>query len=34
MQRKIVPNLWVDTAAEHAASFYASVFRNSRLSCG
>jgi predicted 3-demethylubiquinone-9 3-methyltransferase (glyoxalase superfamily) len=31
MQRKITPNLWFDTEAEEAASFYASVFENSRI---
>ena len=27
----IVPNLWFDTSAEEAATFYASVFPNSRI---
>jgi predicted 3-demethylubiquinone-9 3-methyltransferase (glyoxalase superfamily) len=31
MQQKIVPNLWFDTEAEEAASFYISVFKNSRI---
>jgi predicted 3-demethylubiquinone-9 3-methyltransferase (glyoxalase superfamily) len=31
MQQKIIPNLWFDTEAEEAASFYTSVFRNSRI---
>jgi predicted 3-demethylubiquinone-9 3-methyltransferase (glyoxalase superfamily) len=31
MQQKITPNLWFDTQAEEAASFYTSVFRNSRI---
>ena len=31
MQQKIVPNLWFDTEAEEAASFYTSVFENSRI---
>ena len=31
MQEKIVPNLWFDTEAEEAASFYTSVFKNSRI---
>jgi predicted 3-demethylubiquinone-9 3-methyltransferase (glyoxalase superfamily) len=31
MQQKIVPNLWFDTEAEEAASFYVSVFRNARI---
>jgi predicted 3-demethylubiquinone-9 3-methyltransferase (glyoxalase superfamily) len=31
MQQKIVPNLWFDTAAEEAAAFYTSVFKNSRI---
>jgi predicted 3-demethylubiquinone-9 3-methyltransferase (glyoxalase superfamily) len=30
-QQKIVPNLWFDTEAEEAASFYCSVFKNSRI---
>jgi predicted 3-demethylubiquinone-9 3-methyltransferase (glyoxalase superfamily) len=29
--QKIVPNLWFDTEAEEAASFYTSVFPNSRV---
>jgi predicted 3-demethylubiquinone-9 3-methyltransferase (glyoxalase superfamily) len=31
MQTKITPNLWFDTEAEDAASFYTSVFKNSRI---
>ena len=31
MQQKITPNLWFDTEAEEAASFYTSVFKNSRI---
>jgi predicted 3-demethylubiquinone-9 3-methyltransferase (glyoxalase superfamily) len=31
MQRKITPNLWFDTEAEQAASFYTSIFENSRI---
>ena len=31
MQQKIVPSLWFDTDAEEAASFYVSVFKNSRI---
>jgi predicted 3-demethylubiquinone-9 3-methyltransferase (glyoxalase superfamily) len=31
MQPKIVPSLWFDTQAEEAASFYTSVFDNSRI---
>ncbi len=31
MQVKITPNLWFDTEAEDAASFYVSVFKNSRI---
>jgi predicted 3-demethylubiquinone-9 3-methyltransferase (glyoxalase superfamily) len=31
MQQKITPNLWFDTQAEEAASFYISVFSNSRI---
>ena len=31
MQQKIVPNLWFDTEAEEAATFYLSVFKNSRI---
>jgi predicted 3-demethylubiquinone-9 3-methyltransferase (glyoxalase superfamily) len=31
MQQKITPNLWFDTEAEEAASFYVSVFKNSRI---
>ena len=31
MQQKITPNLWFDTEAEQAASFYISVFNNSRI---
>lgn len=29
--RRIVPNLWFDTEAEEAATFYTSVFENSRI---
>jgi predicted 3-demethylubiquinone-9 3-methyltransferase (glyoxalase superfamily) len=31
MHQQIVPNLWFDTEAEDAASFYVSVFPNSRI---
>jgi predicted 3-demethylubiquinone-9 3-methyltransferase (glyoxalase superfamily) len=31
MSPKITPNLWFDTEAEEAASFYTSVFPNSRV---
>jgi predicted 3-demethylubiquinone-9 3-methyltransferase (glyoxalase superfamily) len=31
MPQKITPNLWFDTEAEEAASFYVSVFKNSRI---
>jgi predicted 3-demethylubiquinone-9 3-methyltransferase (glyoxalase superfamily) len=31
MQQKITPNLWFDTQAEDAASFYVSVFKNARI---
>jgi len=31
MLQRIVPNLWFDGQAEEAASFYASVFPNSRI---
>ena len=31
MHQKIVPSLWFDTDAEEAASFYVSVFKNSRI---
>ena len=31
MPREITPNLWFDTEAEQAASFYVSVFENSRI---
>ncbi|MDX6307299.1 MAG: hypothetical protein QOI06_345 [Nocardioidaceae bacterium] len=31
MAQKIIPNLWFDTEAEEAASFYISVFKNSRI---
>jgi predicted 3-demethylubiquinone-9 3-methyltransferase (glyoxalase superfamily) len=31
MASKITPNLWFDTEAEEAASFYVSVFPNSRI---
>ena len=30
--QKITPCLWFDTQAEQAATFYTSVFRNSRIS--
>jgi predicted 3-demethylubiquinone-9 3-methyltransferase (glyoxalase superfamily) len=30
-QQKIVPNLWFDTQAEEAASFYVSVFKDGRI---
>jgi predicted 3-demethylubiquinone-9 3-methyltransferase (glyoxalase superfamily) len=30
-QQKIVPNLWFDTEAEEAASFYVSVFKYGRI---
>src|SRR3954463_14306984 len=30
-QQRIVPNLWFDTQAEEAATFYVSVFKNSRI---
>ncbi len=30
--QKITPCLWFDTQAEQAATFYISVFRNSRIS--
>jgi predicted 3-demethylubiquinone-9 3-methyltransferase (glyoxalase superfamily) len=29
--QKIIPNLWFDTEAEEAATFYTSVFKNSRI---
>src|SRR3954467_6555485 len=29
--QKIIPNLWFDTQAEEAATFYTSVFQNSRI---
>ncbi len=29
--QKITPNLWFDTEAEEAASFYTSIFENSRI---
>ena len=29
--QKIIPSLWFDTQAEEAASFYTSVFKNSRI---
>jgi predicted 3-demethylubiquinone-9 3-methyltransferase (glyoxalase superfamily) len=29
--QKIIPNLWFDTQAEEAATFYTSVFKNSRI---
>ena len=31
-KQKIIPNLWFDHQAEEATNFYASVFRNSRVS--
>ena len=31
MPQKITPNLWFDTQAEEAATFYTSVFKNSRI---
>ena len=31
MQQKITPNLWFDTEAEDAASFYTSIFKSSRI---
>jgi predicted 3-demethylubiquinone-9 3-methyltransferase (glyoxalase superfamily) len=31
MQNKITPNLWFDNQAEEAASFYTSVFKDSRI---
>jgi predicted 3-demethylubiquinone-9 3-methyltransferase (glyoxalase superfamily) len=31
MRQKITPNLWFDTEAEEAASFYISFFKNSRI---
>jgi predicted 3-demethylubiquinone-9 3-methyltransferase (glyoxalase superfamily) len=31
MQHRITPSLWFDTEAEEAASFYISVFKNSRI---
>jgi predicted 3-demethylubiquinone-9 3-methyltransferase (glyoxalase superfamily) len=31
MPQKITPNLWFDTQAEDAASFYVEVFKNSRI---
>jgi predicted 3-demethylubiquinone-9 3-methyltransferase (glyoxalase superfamily) len=31
MPRQIIPNLWFDTEAEEAASFYCSVFEDSRI---
>ncbi|HEV2058026.1 MAG TPA: VOC family protein [Solirubrobacteraceae bacterium] len=31
MQQRITPNLWFDNAAEEAANFYVSVFKNSRI---
>ena len=31
MQQNIVTNLWFDTEAEEAASFYTSIFENSRI---
>jgi predicted 3-demethylubiquinone-9 3-methyltransferase (glyoxalase superfamily) len=31
MQTTITPNLWFDTEAEDAASFYTSVFKNTSI---
>jgi predicted 3-demethylubiquinone-9 3-methyltransferase (glyoxalase superfamily) len=31
MAQKIIPNLWFDKEAEEAASFYISIFKNSRI---
>jgi predicted 3-demethylubiquinone-9 3-methyltransferase (glyoxalase superfamily) len=31
MLQRITPNLWFDTEAEEAATFYTSVFKNSRI---
>ena len=31
MEQRITPNLWFDTEAEEAASFYTTVFENSRI---
>jgi predicted 3-demethylubiquinone-9 3-methyltransferase (glyoxalase superfamily) len=31
IKQKITPNLWFDTEAEEAATFYTSVFENSRI---
>ena len=31
MKQKITPNLWFDTEAEEAASFYVSVFKDARI---
>jgi predicted 3-demethylubiquinone-9 3-methyltransferase (glyoxalase superfamily) len=31
MPKPIIPNLWFDTEAEEAATFYCSVFKNSRI---
>lgn len=31
MRQRIIPNLWFDTEAEEAATFYTSVFKNSRI---
>src|SRR3712207_3234158 len=31
MPQQIVPNLWFDTEAEEAATFYCSVFKDSRI---
>src|SRR3954453_1842491 len=31
MQHKIIPNLWFDTEAEEAASFYVDVFGDGRI---
>jgi predicted 3-demethylubiquinone-9 3-methyltransferase (glyoxalase superfamily) len=31
MDQRIVPNLWFDLEAEEAATFYVSVFKNSRI---
>ena len=30
-QQRVIPNLWFDTQAEEAATFYCSVFPNSRI---
>lgn len=31
MQQRITPNLWFDTEAEEAASYYVSIFRSARI---